>query len=158
MTTIAIDTPTTGLHEICAPILRALPQWFGIEEATQHYIDSIRTLPTLLARLDDSPAGFLTIKQHSDSAAEIYVMGVYPHFHRHGVGRALLKQTEMELQAQGIRFLQVKTLSSKHPDPYYARTREFYEAMHFVPLEEFDDLWGEANPCLMLIKYVEAHT
>jgi hypothetical protein len=33
----------------CAPILWALPAWFGIESATQQYIRDIEQLPTLVA-------------------------------------------------------------------------------------------------------------
>ena len=152
---IRVDDPEIGTEKHCALILRALPQWFGIEEATLHYIESIRTMPTVLAWIDDQLAGFLTIQHHSPYSAEIYVMAVYPQFHRHGVGKVLVHKAEAVLLKQGIRFFQVKTLSSKLADPDYARTRQFYDSLHFVPLEEFDDLWGESNPCLMLIKYLE---
>ena len=153
---IRVDEPALGTEQLCIPILRALPQWFGIEEATLHYIESIHTMPTLLAWIDDQLAGFLTIQHYSPHAAEIYVMGVHPQFHRHGVGRVLVHKAEAVLQKQGVRFFQVKTLSSKHPDLNYAHTRQFYDSLQFVPLEEFDDLWGASNPCLMLIKYLEA--
>ena len=49
-------------------------------------------------------------------------------------------------------FLQVKTLSDKHPDAGYAKTRAFYLAMGFRLLEEFPDLWGPTNPCWQLMK------
>lgn len=144
--------PSFGLSAVCAPILRSLPEWFGIEEATQHYIEVIETLPTVLAEVDGQPVGFLTLKQHSSYAAEIYVMGVRPEAHRQGVGQALLAQAETYLCQQGVEYLQVKTLSSAHPDAGYAKTRAFYLAMGFRPLEEFPTLWGESNPCLMLVK------
>jgi len=147
-----IQGPTFGLSELCTPILRALPEWFGIEEATQHYIDIIDELPTLLAKVGEQTVGFLSLKQHSPQSAEIYVMGVHPETHRKGVGRALLKNAETYLHQQGVEYLQVKTLSPAHPDPGYAKTRAYYLAMDFRPLEEFPTLWGEANPCLMLIK------
>ncbi len=47
---------------------------------------------------------------------------------------------------RNVEFLQVKTLSAKHPDAGYGRTRQFYLAMGFRPLQEFPTLWGEANP------------
>ena len=150
---IRVNDPIIGLDgPDCENILRALPDWFGIEEANQHYIKSSRELPTLLAYVDDHVAGFLTLKHHSPYTAEIYVMGVYPQFHRQGVGRAMIDHAETTLKDNHVEFLQVKTLSSQHPDPYYARTRQFYEALGFRPVEEFPTLWGESNPCLMLIK------
>lgn len=69
----------------------------------------------------------------------------------------MLRQSELcepILRAQKVEFLQAKTLSAKHPDVGYGRTRQFYLAVGFRPLEEFPDLWGEANPCLQLIKYL----
>ena len=37
-------------EESVARLLRALPDWFGIDSATQSYIDDARTFPTVLAR------------------------------------------------------------------------------------------------------------
>jgi hypothetical protein len=48
--------------------------------------------------------------------------------------------------------LQVKTLGPSHPDPFYRRTRAFYEAQGFVPLEETTAFWGEDNPTLVMVK------
>jgi chloramphenicol 3-O-phosphotransferase/GNAT superfamily N-acetyltransferase len=151
-----ITTPALGLSSICVPILRALPEWFGVEEATQQYIRDIETMPTMLAEIDSQPVGFLTLKQHSPYAAEIHVMGVQPETHRQGVGKALLAQAENYLRQQGVAYLQVKTLSAAHPDAGYAKTRAFYQKMGFRPLEEFPTLWGEANPCLMMVKKLDA--
>ena len=49
---------------------------------------------------------------------------------------------------------QVKTLSATHPDVHYARTREFYLSIGFIELEEFPELWGSANPCLLMVKAI----
>ena len=129
-------------------------EWFGIEEATLNYIEQTDILPTFVAYRDGTPVGFVTLRQHSAYAAEIYVMGVVPAEHRRGVGRALLAAAEEHLQAAGVCFLQVKTLSPAHPDATYARTREFYFAVGFRPLEEFPELWDETNPCLQMVKYL----
>ncbi|MFN8377028.1 MAG: GNAT family N-acetyltransferase [Anaerolineae bacterium] len=152
--TLHVEGPHLNKGSVCAPILRALPQWFGIEEATRHYIESIDTLPTFLATEDDAAIGFLSVQRHYPQSAEIYVMGVLPQAHRQGVGRALLAAAEGWLAGESVRFLQVKTLSPRHPDEGYKKTRAFYAGVGFVPLEEFPTLWGEHNPCLMLIKYL----
>lgn len=151
---IEIQGPLLGQSELCEPILRALPDWFGIEEATRQYVADTAVLPTFLATATNQTIGFLTLKQHTPYAAEIHVMGILPAWHRRGVGRALLTASEAYLREIGVAFLQVKTLSARHPDAGYGRTRQFYLAMGFRPLEEFPTLWGEANPCLQLIKQV----
>jgi GNAT superfamily N-acetyltransferase len=149
---IVVQGPFLEQSAVCEPILRALPQWFGIEEATAHYVGQTDRLPTWLATLGGEVAGFLTLNQHSAYAAEIDVMAVRLEMHRRGVGRALLAEAEVYLRQRGVEFLQVKTLSPAHPDPGYARTRQFYRAMGFRPLEEFPELWGPENPCLQMVK------
>ena len=54
--------------------------------------------------------------------------------------------------AQGVRYLTVKTLAADHPDPHYAATRRFYEALGFEPLEVFPTLWDADTPCLLMLK------
>jgi ribosomal protein S18 acetylase RimI-like enzyme len=149
---IEVQGPLLGMASACEPILRTLPQWFGIPEATEQYLKDIEGLPTLTASFDRDAVGFLTLREHSEYAAEIHVMGVRPELHRHGVGRALVTCAEEYLRERSVEFLQVKTLSERHPDRNYARTRAFYSAMGFRTLEEFPELWGEENPCLQMIK------
>ena len=92
--------------ELCREILTALPDWFGIEEAVDAYVRNVAGLPTFAAGRD----GFLALKQHTDAAAEIYVMGVRPESHRRGLGTALLEAAESFLRAREVEYLQVKTL------------------------------------------------
>ena len=40
-----IKGPLFGQSELCEPILRALPDWFGIEEATRQYVVDMAILP-----------------------------------------------------------------------------------------------------------------
>lgn len=149
---IEVKAAALGLSGVVEPILRALPQWFGIEDATLWYIRAAGANPTFLAVDGELTVGFLTVTRHSPASAEIYVMGVLPDYHRKGIGRLLLEAAERDLRQDGVRFLQVKTLSDKHPDEGYKRTRAFYEAMGFVLLEEFPELWGIENPCWQLVK------
>ena len=68
-----------------------------------------------------------------------------------GLGTALLAAGESYLRDRGVEYLQVKTLGPSNVDAGYERTRHFYEARGFVPLEELHDLWDQ-NPCLLLVK------
>jgi ribosomal protein S18 acetylase RimI-like enzyme len=157
-------------------LLRKLPTWFGIESSVLEYIEAARRLPAYLAwprgpasagqtpdpavgrppdlapnRPPDLVAGVLLAVRHFPRAAEIYLMAVDPAVHRQGAGRALITALESDLGADGVEFLQVKTLGPSHPDPGYARTRQFYASVGFQPLEEITGLWPE-NPCLIMIK------
>jgi ribosomal protein S18 acetylase RimI-like enzyme len=93
----------------------------------------------------------LLAARHFPQSAEIHLLAVDPALHRCGVGRALVTALEVDLAADGVEFLQVKTLGPSHPDAGYQLTRKFYRAMGFVPLEELLELWP-GNPCLVMIK------
>lgn len=152
---IEIVKPQLNQASVCEPILRLLPEWFGIESAIVHYVQEIDRLPTLLAQSQDQVVGFLAIKTHNEFAAEIYVIAIHPKFHRQGIGRQLVKAAEEALRKSGVEYLQVKTLGASRPDPNYAKTRSFYESVGFKPLEEFLNLW-DGYPCLQMVKKVQS--
>lgn len=140
-------------------LLRLLPAWFGIESSNAGYVEAAQTMPTYLAwPRDDSrpsaeraPLGVLLLDRHFRQAAEIHLLAVAPSAHRRGTGRALVDAAASDLVAEGVSLLEVKTLGPSHPDPGYAKTRLFYEAMGFIPVEEIRDLWP-GNPALIMIK------
>lgn len=142
-----------GPAAACEAVLRALPDWFGDEGALAEYVRRIRSLPTVAALDGDRVIGFASIERHFARAAEIHCMGVAPEAHGRGVGRALVMEVESWAAAWGVRHLQVKTLGPSVRDPNYARTRAFYRAVGFDPLEEMSTLWDHW-PCLVLVKQV----
>ena len=79
-------------------------------------------------------------------------MGILEKFHRKGVGYQLIETIEAALRNEGVKYLSVKTLSQSRPNKEYDQTRSFYLKAGFTPLEEFKTLWGEHNPCLLLVK------
>lgn len=150
-----IEDPGTR-SRVAGDILRRLPQWFGVPSATATYVADCAGQTVLAAypAPGEGPAGFLALKRHYPASCEVAVMGVDPAWHRRGVGRALMAEAVARCRAQGVRFLTVKTLDASHPDPHYARTRAFYAAMGFTPLERFPELWDPSQPALMLIQYL----
>lgn len=140
---------------IASKILNALPDWFGIPESTEEYIRNSMALPMLAATENGRAAGFVAMKENSPFAGEIYVMGVLQEYHRRGTGRALAAAAEEWCAERGHEFMEVKTLDQSNPDKYYAKTRAFYSAVGFRPLECLPTLWDEANPCLIMIKDVK---
>lgn len=152
---IAIEQLAAGEADVCEHILRSLPNWFGIESAIVQYRKDIETMETFVARDSGDIIGFVTIHQHFDYAAEIHVMGVLPDNHRGGTGRAMVEHVEQLLAGRAVEYLQVKTLAPSHPDEGYKKTRTFYSALGFRNLEE-NKLWGDANPCLIMIKRLQA--
>jgi GNAT superfamily N-acetyltransferase len=137
---------------ITAGLLDRLPAWFGMAEANEAYAESARALPGFLAHgAGGKPIGILLYKRHFAKAAEIHLMAVDPDRHRQGIGAALVAAAESRLRTEGRLLLHVKTLGPSDPDSAYARTRSFYQAVGFIPIEETHDLWP-GNPCLLMIK------
>lgn len=147
------DTREKG--RVCESILRSLSQWFGIESSILEYIKDVGEMETWAA-VDSNAVGFISIKKHNGQTAEIHVMGLLPEFHGRKIGSDLIRAAEGSLISQGFKFLTVKTLSGSHPDVNYDRTRRFYLKCGFTPVEEFKTLWGEHNPCLMMVKSLGA--
>jgi len=136
-----------GRGAICREVLESLPEWFGIPASVESYVAADERLP-MLACFDPAGevVGFVSVKTQTVVAAEVYVMGAKHPWHRRGIGRALIEGVVELAISQGARFLTVKSLTTSNDDPNYARTRLFYEAIRFLPIEEFPTLWGPENP------------
>ena len=140
--------------QICREILKTLPQWFGIEEALERYAVESDGLPMYGCRVGEQVAGIVTLKPHTPVAVEIHVIAVRPTWHRRGIGGGLIDRARTHARARGVKYLTVKTLSPERDDPNYAKTRAFYAAMNFEPIETFPTLWGPENPALLMIRTV----
>jgi GNAT superfamily N-acetyltransferase len=135
-----------------ARLLAAVPERFGQSESNAEYIEAARSKETWTVRDDrDRVVGVTLVERHFAHVAEVHLIVVDRAVHGAGVGTAMLRAIEDDAVRRRVALLQVKTLGASHSDPHYARTRQFYEKWGFLPLEE-TDLWGEATPCLIMVK------
>ena len=139
---------------ICEYVLRALPNWFGVEASIVDYIEQVRELPFIAAYDNDKAVGFIATKPHTPFASEICVMGILNEYHRRGIGRSLVTACEKKCKENKQEFLTVKTLAESRESKSYEKTRLFYLSMGFKPIEVFPTLWHENNPCLVMIKSI----
>jgi RimJ/RimL family protein N-acetyltransferase/GNAT superfamily N-acetyltransferase len=149
-------TSSEERSEVCDKILRSLPKWFGIESSIVDYVKDVRTMETWASYSNNELTGFISVNKHNTATAEIHVIGVLEAFHKKGVGKLLIYEAEKYLVGQKFKYLTVKTLSELRADENYEKTRHFYLAMGFAPVEVFKTLWGEHNPCLLMIKSIES--
>jgi ribosomal protein S18 acetylase RimI-like enzyme len=150
---VEIRIETVGAWpDAVAALLRDLPEWFGIEESVRGYIEAARTLPGAAAIAGDDIVGVCLVRRHTDVAAEIELLAVRRDLHRQAIGRRLLQHIEPDLVADGVRLLEVKTFGPSGDSAEYERTRAFYRACGFLPLEERTDIWSPENPCLISVK------
>ncbi len=146
---VRIDS-TQQKSAIARSILEALPDWFGIEEATEMYIRESGEQVFFAALEEDRPIGFLTLKETGRATAELAVMGVRREYHRQGIGRKLFEAAKAEARDLGYAFMQVKTVQmGRYPD--YDATNRFYLSLGFQEFEVFPTLWDECNPCQIYV-------
>lgn len=165
---------TLGRSDAAHDILGELPEWFGIDRFTHEYVEAAAKFPNYVAVAapetappGSAPAppieadggkipsedvlGVLLVDQRYPTSAEVHLLAVRRKHHRGGIGRTLVRRVEDDLRAQGVRLLSVKTFGPSASDPDFDRTRAFYTACGFHPVEEFPDLWAD-NPCMLMVK------
>ena len=129
----------------------SVPDWFGIPESNANYVRDGGRLPSYLAVDDDEVVGVALLNEHFPPSRELHLIAVRGDRHRQGIGRALLTTIEADLRAAGVQILAVHTLGPSDDDEGYARTREFYLAQGFVPVNELQRIdWD--GPTLILVK------
>ena len=137
---------------VVAEVLKDLPEWFGIPESTQAYIEGAKDLRVWAAYQESDVVGFISLSYSSEDCAEIDCLGVNKSFQGQGIGRELITTIEREAVKQ-VDYLQVKTVA-EGSNKDYDRTNVFYRSLGFKKLEIFPQLWDLKNPCQILIKKI----
>jgi hypothetical protein len=56
------------------------------------------------------------------------------------------------LREENYSYLLVKTLDEARESKEYEKTRRFYQKTGFIPIDVIPEIWGNDNPCLLMIK------
>ena len=149
-TKIVLLSDAEEKRRVSRTILEALPDWFGVAESREEYIQASAGQPTFAAFRDGQPVGFLCLKETGRATVELAVMGVLASCHRQGTGKALFAAAKDYAARKGYCFMQVKTVKmGRYPD--YDRTNLFYQSLGFQEFECFPLLWDEQNPCQIYV-------
>jgi GNAT superfamily N-acetyltransferase len=135
----------------CASILALLPDWFGLPESNAAYAAIAEREQAWVAEEAGETLGLMVLVDQGFSAIDIHLLAVRPDVHGRGVGKALVRHARAVAQELGKPYLTVKTQGPSANYEPYRRTRAFYDAVGFKPLEEFTAIWGPENPCLIMI-------
>lgn len=146
---VAIDSAREK-EAIARAILEGLPEWFGIAQAREAYIQASVRQPFFAAMQGDQPMGFLCLSKTGKDTVEVAVMAVAKACHRQGIGRQLLRRAKEQAIRDGFSFMQVKTVQMGRYD-VYDRTNRFYISQGFKEFEVFPNLWDEWNPCQVYV-------
>lgn len=137
-------------QQIARKVLADLPEWFGLPESTEEYINCSSNMPFWADLEDEHVRGFIVLKETSIYTVEIYVMGVRKDFHRQKIGENLFKVCYDYAKALGYSFIQVKTVREGCYKEY-DKTIAFYKKLGFKEFECFPTLWDKWNPCQIYI-------
>jgi ribosomal protein S18 acetylase RimI-like enzyme len=112
-----------------------LPMWEGILSSPSPAVK------VWVAVLADSIVGFCSVGPSPDAGdvAELHTIYLQPGSERRGIGGALLRHAEREMEAMGSATVKLWVLEANDS------ARRFYEAAGWAPdgIERTDDLWGQ---------------
>lgn len=135
-------------------ILEGLPEWFEMPESRVSYAKESRELPFWADMENNITRGFIVMKETSNYAVEICVMGIKKEYHRLGIGSKLFEAFYQYAKGQGYEFIQVKKVrEGMYLD--YDLTNTFYQRIGFRELECMEGLWDEANPCQVYVMAIK---
>ena len=139
---------------IARKILEALPEWFEVESSREGYISGCRDWLFIAACDEETPVGFICLKETGRDTVELAVMGVIKEFHRRGIGRKMFTEASNAASERGYSFMQVKTVKMGMYEDY-DRTNLFYISLGFKEFEVIPTFWDEANPCQIYVMYLK---
>ena len=139
---------------IAVAILKDLPEWFGIEEATKEYIDTVTNYPFIAAYIDNKAVGFYSVKEENPHVLDMYVLGVMRNYHNQGLGTKLQAYVNDYAKSKNYKYLMVLTLAEKAQNKEYLKTRKFYLKQGFIDFYQNDNIFDHSNPCQIMLKQV----
>lgn len=137
-------------EQIAKDILNKLPEWFGLPESTNEYINCSKDMPFWAFVKNEEIRGFIALKETSLYVIEIYVMGVLKEFHKKKIGLDLFKACYDYSKKRGYLYMQVKTVKEGYYKEYDI-TNKFYKNIGFKEFECIPELWDKSNPCQIYI-------
>lgn len=145
---------------ICDQIILSLPRHFGNEAGRALCAHAVRTSEGWVATLNGHVVGFLTVRDHFTTTAEITWMAVHAQYRGQGIGRQLIQHLKQEMQEREYKLLLVATLAPSYDEgpveDDYASTRAFYQTVGFLPVCEVSLYWGVgSDPALLLVMPLE---
>lgn len=137
----------------CLSISKELNEYFTEDAITTLSQDLIKH--SLFVALNSNElAGFTTIHKKSKYVAEVLFTAVKREYNRQGIGSALVDYVVNALKSEGVRLLEVKTLSEDVDYFPYEKTRRFWKKNGFMLLETIDPFpgWEPGSPCAIYVR------
>jgi ribosomal protein S18 acetylase RimI-like enzyme len=133
MTKIIQISPSQA-SSLCRKITADLPEYFGLPEVNEHYIEGVANRDNFAATIDNQEVGMASIDFPYPGNANIYWMGIIKKYHSQGIGKELIDAAVNLVMQKGATTMTVETLSPSVADDNYLNTYKFYESCGFKPL------------------------
>lgn len=132
---IKIEQVSAEMAEnLCRQITAKLPDYFGLPEVNDNYVQGVKTRINFAAKTNDQYIGLISIEFPYPQNANIYWMAILPEYQARGIGKKLIEAACRLAIAKRARTLTVETLSPKNSDENYLKTYNFYLKNSFLPL------------------------
>lgn len=119
---------------LCRQITADLPEYFGLPECNEQYIQGIRSHINFAAKINGAATGLLSLEFPYPTNSNIYWMAVLRHWQGKGIGQRLLDAAAQYTKLEGAFTMTVETLAPSEVDENYLKTYQFYEKQGFSPL------------------------
>ena len=147
---IRVENPAEKA-EISAHILHALPDWFGLPDSTQKYIDDSRNMPFFRRRAGRAGSRIRGAEGNQPPARGKFTSWAYcRNITEAASGSGCLRRFGRRQSREVIGCCRLKPCRRGHYEEY-DRTNAFYQRMGFLPLECLPTLWDEWNPCQVYV-------
>ena len=149
-----IIKPDSGKYiDECLAIGRELKEYFTEEAIIQLSNDLLRHSLYVVKNFNDV-VGFATTHKRSSDVAEISFMAVKQEHQRQGIGSALVDCATNDLKSEGVKLVEIKTLSEDVDYFPYEKTRRFWKKKGFIHLDTIDPFpgWEPGSPCAIYVK------
>jgi GNAT superfamily N-acetyltransferase len=133
-------------------IIRGLPDFFTPDVPDTVAADMAHHESWVVAD-GDEVLGFAVVDRRSAQAVEVLWAAVRADRRGAGLGRRLVEAVLAELEAGGVRLVEVRTLDRSAGYAPYEATRGFWEARGFLQVDRVDPYpgWQPGNPCAIYV-------
>lgn len=139
---------------IAREVLLDLPEWFGLPESTQAYIDQVKDM-VFISIGQEECMGFCALDTSNALQVNLHVLGLKKIYHNQGIGGELIKFITAYGRENGYGYLSVLTLSGQHESIEYGLTRKFYLKTGFKEFIDLPSLWDPCNPAVLMVKVID---
>lgn len=138
--------------KIVEDVILDLPDWIGVAENMEKYIEDAKRLPLWVAKNNEDIIGFIMLEKSSKDTCQLHAMGIKKIYQNLGVGKKLYYILEEEAK-EDYQYIQAKILEGDNKK-HYNQTIGFLKSLGFKKLETSKTIWDDWNPVLVMGKKI----